>query len=179
MSPAVSLWVFRHPPFLFFIRINGVESDYSAFGEAAMHLKVAWLFVLATLLTACGGGGGGGGDSAPAVTSPSVSLIGSYTLTRYDRDGITVPGISGDKLEIGATQIWTNVGVPPFKTGTYTYTVLGGWLQATSPGTSQYGVSFSTDNTMTLKTWGQIDYIGSVVLYETYWEKVSDKTSLI
>lgn len=139
-------------------------------------MKRTILILIAAFLSSCGGGGS---QITQGVTSPSVSLIGSYVLTGYSRDSVPQPGYSGD-LEIGATQIYVNLPTtpPPWVNGTFGYvlrsSLQGDYIQAKQGNVEIYAVYFSTDNTLTLTTWRQMNN----VVYETFWEKGSDSTTL-
>jgi len=138
--------------------------------------KILPLLIFAILLSSCGGGSS---PTSVSLTSPGVSLVGSYTLMAYYRNGAEQGGYTGE-LEIGETRIRAQMSSypPPWSGGEYDYTVgssLSGDYIRSKVGTfTVYSVFIATDDSMTLVTWKQIDN----VFYEEFWEKVSDSTTL-
>jgi len=142
--------------------------------------KILPLLIFAILLSSCGGGSS---PTSVSLTSPGVSLVGSYTLMAYYRNGAEQGGYTGE-LEIGETRIWAQMSSypPPWGGGEYDYTAESyssvGYIEAyirLRVGTLRvYSMRIATDDSMTLVTWTQIDN----VLFETFWEKVSDSTTL-
>ena len=130
--------------------------------------KILPLLIFAISLSACGGGSS---DSVGArgVTSPSVSLIGTYKLI----------GNPGD-MEIGTTRIYTRVATHPpwWSNGTYDYVVesslSGEYIRAKVGTFTVYTFFIRTDDSATMIAWKQENN----VMYEMFWEKVSDSTTL-
>jgi hypothetical protein len=129
------------------------------------------------LLSACGGGDGG---NPVVVTPPAQSLVGSYTATGYDRDGVPQPDPSSE-MEIGATQIRVTGSTNPgdiFLINTMciygiTSSLQGTFLTARSPGTATYYFFYSGSG-LQLTTWCTINNVTTTVR----WTKTSDSTTL-
>jgi len=141
-----------------------------------MRQNIAMLAALAVLCSACGGGDGG--SSTQVVTPVEQSLVGSYSSTTWDRDGVT-QGVLSLEMEIGNTQIRitgsTNPGDMFILSTVCTYTASNGGLLARSPGTAVYGFSYHGAGTQ-LRTWHQA--LMSDVTTTVYWTKTSDSTTL-
>ena len=137
------------------------------------------LLVMVVVLSSIGCGGSGGNNPSVGVTSPSISLVGTYILIGYDRNGIPQAGYTG-RMELGDTEIYANFTyVPiPWVNGTYQYalrsSLQGDYIQVKQGNVEIYAVFFSTDNTMILTMWRRENN----VMHETRWEKTSDSTAL-